>query len=725
MDLPPLKQPNSAILGAFYRLEKRDFVPPRNSGYDVLGKQKVHAPVPTCAPEFRQLFNGYMAANSAVYARDAREPLHMVTADEVELKASLARHDQNRGEDASQRPRPLSVWLLLPDAMQPGATAQNRRYLDGFATWCTENELVKHTRFNVVAGVDAVDLVKRTEPDRVSSCDVPGYSARVAVRWCTPEGAMRMEMRALPAAHDGVDAQARLQCAVATLCVEHGAPLHANGYASVSEGAMRNIDSAFVRMVRHVAASFDAVVNGCACITRSSFLSEADGPLQFTGIFVRVVAKDAPPASAEKLMFHGVILAPACKHARVQQYCASHGGLLPAPRGIGEELLGMHLCAVYVEERALADAVSLYGLDGIPGRPIRRPESSVLASVPFLRPVDEGLCRSFVVTTCSAASMLPAETALHDGFANFFERCVQLYADTSGAPEEDARRVAPSRAPTPPASVLDPQSQFVLSALRINLRSERTTVGDALCHLFASGAPRAIITLLINAVRHRGVNMPLCDMLGECAELLGGVTRSTSAVVDENDKLKKLALVSLTFGLPACETTPDEDDDEVGTLNDETMRRVMMACRLRRGRRTLLVRKGTATQWSYAVAAMAETLSTRRSLSLATIEHAEATLQQGLEKDDGVICEAHEWARRVDCRTGAAMEVVATSRDVPLRSVFILHKNNSLPFVLQQVTDRGARVRCSLDTLLRTTRPHVLVVQRGVGAVRLTACRGL
>ena len=722
MDLPLLERPNSAILGAFYRLEQRDFVSPRHSGYDAFGKQRVHAPVQTCAPEFRQLFNGYVAANSAVYARDAREPLHMITADEAELKASLACHGQNRGEDASQRPRPLSVWLLLPDAMQPGATAQNRRYLDGLATWCTENELVRHARFNVAAGVDAVDFVKRTESDRVSSCEVPRYSARVAVRWCTPEGAMRMEMRVLPAAHDGIDAQARLQCAVATLCVEHGAPLHANGYASVSEGASRNVDGAFVRMVRHVAASFDAVVNGCACITRSSFLSKADGPLQFTGVFVRVVARDAPPVSGENLTFHGVILAPACKHAQVQQYCASHGGALPAPRGVGEELLGMHLCAVYVEERALADAVSLYGLDGIPGRPIRRPGSSVLASVPFLRPVDDGLCRSFVLKPCSAASMLPAETALHDGFANFFERCVQLYTDTSGAPEEDATRIAPARAPTPPP--LDPQSQFVLSALRINLRSERITVGDALCHLFSSGAPRAIITLLINAVRHRGVNMPLSDMLGECAELLGGVTRSTSAVVEENEKLKKLALVSLTFSPPACETASAGDDGEVGTLNDETMRRVMMACRLRRGKRSLLVRRGAATQWSRAVAAIAEALSTQRSLSLATIEHAEAILQRGLDKGDGVVHEAHEWARRVDCMTGAAIEVVAASRDVPLESVFVLHKNNDRPVVLQQLTDRGVRVRCGLDTLLRTTHPRVLEVHRGVGAVRLVACTG-
>ena len=194
---------------------------------------------------------------------------------------------------------------------------------------------------------------------------------------------------------------------------------------------------------------------------------------------------------------------------------------------------------------------------------------------------------------CPEAVLRGVDAAGRDGAAR---RLCQLLRAMRAALHRHERRAGGGRHEAAPALLadaapLDPQSQFVLSALRINLRSERITVGDALCHLFSSGAPRAIITLLINAVRHRGVNMPLSDMLGECAELLGGVTRSTSAVVEENEKLKKLALVSLTFSPPACETASAGDDGEVGTLNDETMRRVMMACRLRRGKRSLLVRR--------------------------------------------------------------------------------------------------------------------------------------
>ena len=86
----------------------------------------------------------------------------------------------------------------------------------------------------------------------------------------------------------------------------------------------------------------------------------------------------------------------------------------------------MHLCAVHVEERSLGQAVSLFGLEGLAGRPIVRPHSTTLASVPFLRPLDDDLFHNFVLQPCSKALLLPAEACHHEGFANFFERCMQL-----------------------------------------------------------------------------------------------------------------------------------------------------------------------------------------------------------------------------------------------------------------------------------------------------------
>lgn len=729
-DLPQLKQSPGAILGALYRLYKRDFVPPRHSGYESIAKRQMHVPAPRCAAEFRQLYNGYMTANSVVYARDAREPLHMIVCDEAELKAAVACASAHCGEDNSQRPRPVSIWLLLPDTFQPGALSQNRRYLDGLATWCTENELVRHVRFNVAAGVDADDFLRRTQPERTCGIETADVTRpRVVARWCTLEGELRSEVRNLPAVSDGADAQTRIQSIAATLCVEYGAPLHANGYSSVSPDAIKHVDSAFDRMVRHVSASFDAVVNGCACVTRSGALNEDDGPLQFTGNFVRVTPKNAPLHNVDACTFHGLILAPRCKHEQVQQHCSLFANGMRAPRGMAEEMLGMHLCAIHVEERALGQAVSLFGLEGIPGRPIARPHSTTPASVPFLRPLEDSLFQNFLLEPCSKESLLPAEPCHHEGYANFFERCMQLYTDTSGAAQEEDGPNALMRpwqkadgvAPLPKG--IDANRDFVLTALRINMRSERTTVGDALCDLFAGGAPRSLITLLINAVRHRGVGMPLCDMLGDCAELFGSATRSMSAVVDENDRLKRLALVSLTFSLPAEETLPDGGSAQLGAAPDEIMRRVMTACGLVRGKKTLLSRKGVATQWSKAVAVMAEAVSTHRSLGLATIEHVEAILQHTVGTTDETELSAHEWSRRVDHATGAAMAAIVMSRDAKSENVFFLHKNNTEMYVLQQLAADGATAPCSFDTLLKTERPHVLIVHRGVGALRLTACR--
>lgn len=722
MDLPALKQPPSAILGALYRMEKQDFVAPRHSGYKSLENRKVVVPASNCAVAFRQLYIGYMTANGVVYACDAREPLRIVVSDAAELSASTTCAET--GEDNSQRPRSLSIWLLLRDALHPGATTQNRRYLDGLATWCTENELVKHVRFNVLAGVDTKDFVDRTEQERTKENDSV-MLPRLAVRWCTPDGRMRTEIRALSSASDGTDAQTRLQSCATTMCIDHGAPLHANGYASVSNEAVRHVEGAFDRMVMHVAASFEAVVNGCPCVAYSNVLNDSDGPLQFTGNFVRVIPINAPLESVDAYTFHGVILAPRCKHDQVKQYCSLFAEGLRAPRGLGEELMGMHICAIYIEERALGQAMSLFGIDGLSGRPIIRPHSTTLASVPFLRPLDDDLFSKFILQPCSKASLLPAEACHHEGFANFFERCMQLYMDTSGATPDADTLMRPCRKVLPhmPLESVDAKSAFVLSALRINLRSERTTVGDALCQLFSSGAPRSIITLLVNAVRHYGVNMPLCNMLEHCAELFGSPTRSTSALVDENYRLKRLALVAVTLGLPAQQTMPDAVDAQLGACSDETMRRSMDACKLVRGKKTLVSRNGMPTQWSRAVAVFAEAVTTNRSLGIDTIEHAEAILQRGVEDTDCSDLTANEWSRRVDHATEYAMNTIVASRGANPGGVFFLHKVHEKLFVLQQLTEQGKRVPCSFDTLLKTARPNVLIVQRGVGAVRFTALK--
>ena len=88
-------------------------------------------------------------------------------------------------------------------------------------------------------------------------------------------------------------------------------------------------------------------------------------------IIVRAVPRSVgTPAETEAHTFHGVLVAPARRLDAVRQFCARHAGDaggLPTPRGLAEELFGMHLCAVHVEERRLGPAVSLFGTEGLAG----------------------------------------------------------------------------------------------------------------------------------------------------------------------------------------------------------------------------------------------------------------------------------------------------------------------------------------------------------------------
>jgi hypothetical protein len=710
-------------------------------------------------------------------------------ADEMEVRAAAKRTSEmssggGGGADDSQSPRSASVWLLLPDAHHKGSERLNSRYMDGAAAWCmaetaeSKEALITHMRCTVFAGVDADAVLCATTEERSShpehaSPDAPrfasstsalgGSSAWVGVRWCTSMGRMTTELRELPFVGDASTAQKALQSEVVSMALAFDAPLHFKAFSNVPEETFEHGGGTFGRHVCHVASCFEAIINCRERVLLTPALRPSDGPLEFTDVFIRISPRDAPSQAEEEAhTFHGVILAPSAHVAAAREFCADASQGLRPPRGIREEMLGIHICAVHMEERRLGRSVSLFGGEGLAGKPIQPPQSRVLATVPFLRPLDDNFFENFSARTCSAKSIMPLEEALHEGFSHTFERCAVLHTGLKHPvdPQTPSSTVQRHSARVPSlawhASVQsrsrgcerstknaeNAENAFVMTALRMNWSSERSTVGDALGHIFRrDGAPPPVIALLMNAVRRYGVLLPMCDLLKACFE--GGAPPSTTNVtrtvfapggsdaLDRIERLEKLVDLAFRFSLPErasqlvseaqSEAKPASDSKEAAAWSPTALRRAVSACNLQRRRCSTLVCAGRPSQWLQAVQTLWKAVhGAEEGQNCVVLRACERVLKKA-----ATCVRGREWTERVDAALGAAicmLQLQRESANEALDPMVLLHRPcGKTHVVMQQVRPCGARVCCNPEVLLGACHPKVLTVHCGVGCIRLTA----
>ena len=117
----------------------------------------------------------------------------------------------------------------------------------------------------------------------------------------------------------------------------------------------------------------------------------------------------------------------------------------------------------------------------------------------------------------------------------------------SGSSGEELDKMIDRMACAPFAN--DPQADHAEAMLRlafhVDMRSRRTTIGDAYGYLFNCGAPKSLTTTMLSAIGKIGVRASLDDMFKLTGIALETSGTLTSDLVADNQRLKRLAAEAL------------------------------------------------------------------------------------------------------------------------------------------------------------------------------------
>lgn len=511
---------------------------------------------------FKQLACGHRTGNGLLYAVKATQVRHLLLAENVELRAARD-HAGQGGIDGSLAPRRMALWVQVSPACVD--TPFGDSVLDAMAHWATYRHkdgdpvLARCMRTTVVGGSDATALndmlvADGQEPVR-AECE---WVYRITVRWVDDGGVQRGETVQYNHTLSSADALiGEVQQTLVRLCGTHGAPFPKALMRPVARACPHN---AFALMVVALDKEFETLVVGTPHVEKSDAAKhEQAAPLEKTSVVVRLCPKDHGEAGITKdSAFHGVLLSFGESVQDAMGFAlnsvATNKGVLNVPLG-AEGAMGLHVCAVQAEDVPLHDRVSLYGTAGKPGEPIHPPNSWVWLESAAVMPIDARLQGKFDVRPCSKESVLPGYAALSSAYKEHFKHVSSLYlaladraTNISKCPTTDSFSSEETDVPFAIERDLDDDEddathsneRFMLAALRVDLQSTRTTIGDAYAYLFEVGPPTSVMTMLLQAAGRLGVGASLSSALTLCHQSIAAQNCSLPRS-DSHERLKRLA----------------------------------------------------------------------------------------------------------------------------------------------------------------------------------------
>lgn len=431
-----------------------------------------------------------------------------------------------------------------------------------------------------------------------------------------------------------------VQTAMIRLVAAHNVQLPSSFYETSCASIPRD---AFARHLTSAANAFEELKRGEECTRLSNAASQKQfelGPLEDSGVDVRVCArrpdygklgetferaskracrgntlstKSSNIHDASWLQrpdnFHGKILCFGPFANQVREF-ARREVSLPVPIGREEEW-GLHLCALQPRRRQLGQMVSLYSAVGCPGVAIAPEHSCVWVNAHAIRPIDESLFQHFELIPCSHESTLPGMPCLMKSYCNLERRRRDLCSlllegsrlakrappeQTDGMPVQEETGVT-MRSPSPSTIEEDcnltreqnAEDLFLLSALRLDLASERARVGDAIAAMQDCGAPTLARKMLFEAASIIGLDAPLHSVLEILREsLLQRRRTALSQVAEDSACARRQDAFSV---LHSCRRATMRRDSEAHCDAAEYVHRIMAALGLQIDRTTTIRKK--------------------------------------------------------------------------------------------------------------------------------------
>lgn len=719
--LPPIEAPCGAIAEAHQHRAVTTVTAPRGIHSRLHHSVPVNMAVPheTSAMWFKEMYAGYLSAQSVLVAKYATDPVKLLASETAELTAATTA--KAPAADNSLPPRSLAVWLLAN--VDNGASPHVDTFLDAFSTYANFNvgthRVVNTVRMSALFGADAVFLLDQVKKECIGSSVLEMGCVRLLLRWHTGTE-MRSAWRDMPhrSADSGVSALRSLQDTVVRMCGVEDAPFPPTLSQLVSDPVFAH---AFYNVMVSVSKEFFDLLKGDASIQTSDIFKAQNETtaLQPTSLFVRVVNKRlGKDGITNSSSFHGALLGLNTKLEQIRTFVEEadeHGLRLPISKMECE--LGLHLCAVQAEGLQLNRTISLFGTLGIAGQPIHSPNSWVWVSRPAVRPIDAALLNDFALFPCDQASLLPGRQELIPSFERFWKQTSNIFkmlhasepvmSMSASTDSIDTIRLPSPQAVLKPEPELERDDLLVLAAMQLDLKSKRTTLGEAYAFMFNAVGPNALTDNMKQAMADLGVRASLFDMLQHNKRAIQSFRDA-----DENKRRHAEILASLCTAAidmtPGCKKAKTIKPQEPICMPAERMRRCLKACSLKGGDHLTLETgvgfNNTILSGIVLSSIIADDITAPEPAVLALIKRPFTKLA-GPSGD----C---SWLARVQQAVAISVATAAVAlRSTSARAFLIIRPSRTEDIYIKTVELNGVVHGALLDDMCRIKEPRVVILQ--------------
>jgi len=532
-------------------------------------RMRAYKPSAQCPPNFRYAFNGFCSARRVVSTSCVAEAESMLSAEAMEM---IANSKQEVGQYGSVPPRCLCISLVIPRETTISTNAIP--FIDGIAALSDAKlkdgvPITTKIRYSVYGGPASLPVSRVIAREAFDKKTLDGVT--LMVRWSDQNtGKYRTECMALGSTRPlQGEASRSLQMAIVKLSSSFGFEVPPEFFLDPPSSD----ECYYEKQIRECAFEFRGVLHKEEVFVPSEAMRTSNSGLlkRVPGCYARltpinlglkgVVSSDA---------IHAILLCADGMEDKALQYAKTYREGLRPPEGEDEEL-DLHTTAVHTERVYLNGMVSLYANGGKSGESLQTDGNWVYKTTAAVVPI-RNLMANFYVFSCGMESLIPDNVALLKYMDSHVNKSIHMYSRVFARDDLD-RMLDTNPVNTMQVSQAEPyrmpdEEQFVLSALGMDLRSNRMFIGDALAFLTQHGAPKSLLDLLTSASLRVGLRMSLSDGFSSCVDAINTGVNDKDCHSNEVERLKRVADAALIMGCRkrACHSIPDTKPDKVRQL---------------------------------------------------------------------------------------------------------------------------------------------------------------
>ena len=733
-NLPRLQRPEAAVAEANQRQAQVIIPTPRG----VVTRQLPNTPTNYIIPHaqsanwFKEVFNGYMTAQTVLFSEYATDTLKLLHAEDLELEHAY-KHPQTSLDD-SLLARKASIWLLAEYGNNSSSTLD--QFLDALSMWSSFKpetvKVVNMVRMTAVFGTDAKFMLDKFKQE--TSEDIPSLEtgeACVAIRWHNGHR-IRTETRYLKSENiysAAYNAVRILQDSVVRLSGVYDIPIPNICMRPVPVDIFTQ--DHFYRNMHNTSLDFFNMLIGTPSITYSQEVisRNASRILQPSKFIVRVCNRArGEDGISHPSSFHGAVIGLANKRNEIELFIqqSDASGIRP-PLSKEDRSLGLHLCAVQAESMRLGPLISLFGTLGACGNIIHAPGSWIWVARPAVRPIQADLLNVFALHPCSHTSLLPARNELIPSFERFWKHTTELYKMIESGSNTFHKKLDSElvRSESPKSiTTMDyyDNTSALITMMNLDTTSMRTTLGVVYVqvsmiqesHQFAENIKQAM------SVLQNGVRATLYDMFKYNQEMIKQSIVTKYAKQEERDPLIQLSEIALDMASESLSKRQKTNASHALCATPERVKRILKACGLKSNMHvTLECSKSVAMQQERYTGVIHDiVLETTKSNSVVInigpevsrlIKRSSYQLFQRV-LDDKLDNEC-SWPHHVEHALGMATAIALVSMKITDPIFMLTGSGNEQSVCVKKINLDGSLTLSSFDSMCAMKSPKVLIVQ--------------